>query len=197
MSSNKLVDYNSSEKAILYDIFNSIPFMDNWIAIVIENYIYSSEREYYIIEGEQKRKLKCQYRTRFGIKDGEYKEWFSHGQLKKQTTFVDGKIKGENKEWFYLNVVNNLLLVEHTWVDDVLHGKYKEWFDNGQLKVQTTYVKGKLHGEYKSWRYTGEHQVETTYEKGKLHGEYKVWSYNGKLIVQSTYEHGLIMFNKK
>ena len=45
---------------------------------------------------------------------GEYKQWWSNGQLMEQTTYIEGKRHGEHKEWHY----------------------------NGQLMEQTKYVEG-------------------------------------------------------
>ena len=43
---NKLENFNSPEKKVLLEYFKTIPMMDKWIASVIENYIYSTVREY-------------------------------------------------------------------------------------------------------------------------------------------------------
>jgi hypothetical protein len=44
---SKLVDYESPEKEVLLELFNKMPMMDNWIASVIESYIYSYVKEYH------------------------------------------------------------------------------------------------------------------------------------------------------
>ena len=36
----KFIDYNSPEKEIIKNVFNTIPYMDVWIANIIEGYIY-------------------------------------------------------------------------------------------------------------------------------------------------------------
>ena len=113
---SKLIDFNSPEKKVLLELFNKMPMMDNWIASVIESYIYSYVR-YYYPDG----KLKCEYITKYGEKDGECKVWYDNGQLWEQTTYIDDKINGEYKSWFY----------------------------NGQITKQTTYVDGKKHGVHK------------------------------------------------
>ena len=63
---NKFIDYNSPEKDILIEHFKTIPMMDKWIANIIEEYIYSTVREYYP-DGS----LKSEYRTKYGEKHGE------------------------------------------------------------------------------------------------------------------------------
>jgi antitoxin component YwqK of YwqJK toxin-antitoxin module len=212
MSSNKLIDYNSPEKAILNEVFIGIPFMDKWISSIIEEYIYSTVKEYYR-EGEHKGDLKREYRTRFGIKDGKYKEWwFDNGQLRVQTTFLNNEIHGDYKCWY-----NNGQLYEHTkFVNGKRHGEYKEWHKNGQIKKQCIYVDGNIEGEYKEWCYVMDHKInynllieqtfignvlngeykewydndqlrlQTSYLDGKMDGEYKLWNYNGELIKQHS-----------
>jgi antitoxin component YwqK of YwqJK toxin-antitoxin module len=119
--SNKLENFNSPEKEVLLELFEKMPMMDKWIASLIENYIYSYVREYY--PSEEGGSLKCEYRTKFGLKDGECKVWYDNRQLWQQTTYIDDKVNGE----------------------------YKRWYDNGQLMEQITYVDGKRQGNYKTW----------------------------------------------
>jgi antitoxin component YwqK of YwqJK toxin-antitoxin module len=115
---SKFSNFNSPEYRVLKEVFEKIPMMDTYIANIIEEYIYSTVRKYYT-DGS----LEFEYRTKFGEKDGEYKEWFGSGNLYIQTTYVDGK----------------------------RHGEYKRWYVNGQLMEQITYVDGKRQGNYKTW----------------------------------------------
>ncbi len=154
---SKFINYNSSEYKILKELFKTMPMMDSYIANIIEEFIYSIVKEYYT--SEEGGGLKCEYRTKYGEIDGEYKEWYNNGQLYIQTTYVEGK----------------------------LHGEYKEWYDNKQLRLQTTYVEGKLHGEYKDWWSNGQLYIHCNYVEGKFHGEYKRWYYNGQILNQHTY----------
>ncbi len=43
-------NYNSSEYNILKDVFNTVPLMDSYIANIVEEYIYSTVKEYYSSE---------------------------------------------------------------------------------------------------------------------------------------------------
>jgi hypothetical protein len=44
---SKFINYNSTEYKILKNVFETIPMMDAYIANIIEEYIYSTVREYY------------------------------------------------------------------------------------------------------------------------------------------------------
>ena len=70
-------------------------YIDNNIASIIDNYIYGYYKEYNNIGG-----LKTKYRVRYGIKDGDYKEWYVNDVLRIQTTYKDGEIHGEYKEFW-------------------------------------------------------------------------------------------------
>ena len=175
----KFVDYNSFEKEILLDFFKNIPMMDNWVACIVESYIYAYAEEYYD-NGQLKRK----YRTKYGERDGEYKEWDGNGQLMLQVTFVNGKEHGKYKEWWFNGVIKEVVKYLH----GKAHGKYKRWWLNGKVKSLGTYVKGKLHGDYKEWNEYGKLEEEGRYVKGKKDGEYTC--YNGRTTRVDTYKCG-------
>jgi antitoxin component YwqK of YwqJK toxin-antitoxin module len=188
----KFINYNSAECQVLKDLFNTMPLMDINIANIIEEYIYSTVREYY-----PNGSIKYEYRTKYGVKDGEYKKWFfgnsveDCGQLHIQIHYVEGKWNGEYKQWFK----NGQLNIETHYIEGKRHGEYKEWWSNGQLRIQAQYVNSKLHGEYKEWFENDQIWTNANYVNGELHGEYKQWNYDGQLIVieELTYENGEII----
>ncbi len=163
---SKFNNYNSDECKVLKEVFNTMPLMDTNIANIIEEYIYSIVREYY-----PNGSIKCEYRTKYGEKDGEYKEWFQkndnsvedRGQLKNQKNYIEGK----------------------------LHGEYKRWYENGQLELQTHYVEDKENGEWKYWWCNGQLMIQFHYVDGKKHGEYKFLNKEGILIKDTTYVKGV------
>jgi antitoxin component YwqK of YwqJK toxin-antitoxin module len=94
---------------------------------------------------------------------GEYKLWYSNGQLREHCYYVDGQRHGEFKEWYPSGQI-----WEHCYyVDDNLHGEYKAWHDNGQLREHYFFVDGKRHGEYKSWYSDGQQWVHCFYQNGE------------------------------
>jgi antitoxin component YwqK of YwqJK toxin-antitoxin module len=78
----KFVGYNSPEYQVLKEVFENMPMMDTYIANIVEEYIYSTVREYFP-NGSFDR----EYRTKYGEKDGECKVWYDNGQLWEQTTY--------------------------------------------------------------------------------------------------------------
>jgi antitoxin component YwqK of YwqJK toxin-antitoxin module len=75
-----------------------------------------------------------------GQKQGEYKSWYSNGQLREHGFFVDGKLHGEFKWWHE----NGHLYTHCFYVDGKRHGEYKWWHDNGQLCVHCYYADGNM-----------------------------------------------------
>ena len=147
MNESKLIDFKSEEKEILLSIFNQFPTIDNWIASIVENYIYS-----YIEEVEEVKpfmlsfypftpsnpsiknsnkmdsnftQLVIRYRMRFDQKDGEFKTYFINGVLKSEMNYKNDKLNGE----------------------------YKEYFTNGQLAESVMYKNGKRNGLAVRWYY--------------------------------------------
>jgi antitoxin component YwqK of YwqJK toxin-antitoxin module len=69
---------------------------------------------------------------------GEYKWWYSNGQLGRHCFYVDDKLHGEYKRWYD----NGQLLVHCFYVDDNRHGEFKRWYSDGQLSKHCFYVDG-------------------------------------------------------
>ena len=158
----KLIDFNSFEKEVLTEYFKTIPMIDIWLVTLIENYIYSSIKTYF-----NNGVLDEEYRTKFGVKDGEYKCWHENLQLHLQTSYIDGKCNGEHKIWHE----NGQLYVQTTYLNDKEHGEFKMWFENGKICKDCNYVYGKLNGEYKYWFNNGQIFERYTYVDGKIHVE--------------------------
>jgi len=131
------------EKEIILSVFNNLKYIDNNIASIIDNYIYG-----YYYSGLQRTKYKA--RVRYGIKYGEYKEWWFNETPKTQTTYKDGKLDGEYKEWY----VNGVLQTQTTYKDGKIHGEYKEWWSNKILMYEGFYNNGELE-DCKAWDRSG------------------------------------------
>jgi len=70
--------------------------------------------------------------------EGEYKEWYTNGQLFIHNHFKNGK----------------------------LNGKFESRRKNGQLYVRCYYKNDKLDGEYKEWHYIGRLIKHCHYKNG-------------------------------
>ncbi len=165
----KFDSFNSPELSIIKEVFNELSYLqlDINIAYIIESYIYAIVKEYHF--NKEKDKIRCEYRTKYGLKDGYYKEWHSNGRLVIECSYSQGKIDGEYRQWFELNQ---------------------------RLYIKCNYKNGKLDGEYKEWYYYKSRlKLQSTYKEGKIDGEYKLWDENGKLGKQLTFVDGVRIDN--
>ena len=70
--------------------------------------------------------------------NGEYKKWYSNGQLWQHYFYKNGKLDGEQKCWY-----ENGHLLEHSFYKNgEFDGEYKYWYLNGQLMVHCFYKNG-------------------------------------------------------
>lgn len=153
MNESKLIDFKSKEKEILLSIFNQFPTIDNWIASIVENYIYSyieeveevkpfmlsfypftpsNENNNNKIDDSNFTQLVIRYRMCYDQKDGEFKTYFINGVLKSEMNYKNDKLNGE----------------------------YKEYFTNGQLAESVMYKNGKRNGLAVRWYYNSLYHLD-------------------------------------
>jgi len=133
----KLIDYKSKEKEIILEVFNEMPMMDNWIASIIESYIYGYIEDE--IHDAWFGKINRKYKLKSGLYDGEC-EIFRNGELWRICNYKDGKLNGEFKEWFF-----GRLDYECYYKDDKLDGEYKRYSpETGLVSIRNFYKNGIL-----------------------------------------------------
>lgn len=215
-----LKDFNSPEKQVLLSLFNKIPLMDNWIASLIENYIYGWVEEH---KDCGHFKAYTKYRIKYGEKDGDY-FYYINDNLVRKATYKDGKRHGEYIEWY--SDYPPLKLPKHMYFkceykNDLMDGEYKQWHINRKLIEKSYYKKGELNGERKTWFpdeslrsicfykegvKDGEYveywdnqrpYIKCKYINGILDGEYNEWYSNGTLRIMYEYSNGVKTGNCK
>ena len=154
----KFTDYFSPEKGIVKEKFNTIPYMDVWISSIVEGYIYENV-------SSTDTGIREEYTERYRKIEGEYKSWYSNGQLYAQCYYKEGKIEGE-----------------YIW-----------WHENGQIEIQCYFKEGKEEGEYKKWYSTGQLKIQCYFKEGKKEGEFKKWNEQGELIVYKIYTDDVVV----
>ena len=101
----------------------------------------------------------------YELKDGKgyIKEYDSHGELKFEGEYLNGKRNGKGKEY------NN----------------------NGKLIFEGEYLNGKRNGKGKQYNnYNGELEYEGEYINGERNGKGKEYNYDGKLLFEGEYLNG-------
>ena len=133
----------------------------------------------------------------------DVKEYFKNKKLKIKINSINGKLKGEGKE--YDNKGN--IIFEGEYINDKKNGKGKEYYDNHELRFEgeyfndyrfkgKEYTEGKLEykGEYffyKKWNGFGYNKNrDIIYQLIKGNGKIKEYSKNGILIFEGEYIDG-------
>lgn len=98
-----------------------------------------------------------------GYFDGEIKEYYPNGQLKKSTTYKNQK----------------------------LHGKNSKYYSNGQLELVEHYNANVLNGERKSFKNNGTPVVDEYYENGVRDRGFVKYDAYGKVIELGNYTKGI------
>ena len=170
MNLTKFENFNSPELSILKEHFNSFPMMETYIANIIESYIYSNKKEYY-----KNGPLWHEYRTKYGVKDGKYKEWHVNGQL--------------YKEWYD----NGQMAEKCTYIDGKKNGKFNLWYNNGQIWEESRYINDEIRGDYKKWYRTGQLWEQNKYINEKNRREEIWWSEEGVILQHNIYENDILI----
>jgi len=97
-------------------------------------------------------------------KQGEYKEYFSTGQLRIKEHYQNGK----------------------------LEGLYERFYKNGQVEFRVTYKNGERDGEFKRWFKNGLLEDFHFLKQGERDGLWKRFNKNGKLIRKCYYKNGCV-----
>jgi antitoxin component YwqK of YwqJK toxin-antitoxin module len=89
---------------------------------------------------EIKTKYQHYFEDESGKKQGEYKAWYSDGQLREHCYYVDDNRHGEFKWWYS----DGQLATHCYYVDDNRHGEFKWWYSDGQLATHCFFVDDKV-----------------------------------------------------
>ena len=124
------------ELNILKDRLQNSYLGDINLSIFVNKFIYGK-----VIETDK------EYETKYCIKHGLYKQYYENGSLEYMSTYKNGKLDGEYKEWSEKGI-----LVEHSYYkDSLLHGEYNLYYASGKLFREGVYINGKREGEFKEW----------------------------------------------
>jgi antitoxin component YwqK of YwqJK toxin-antitoxin module len=100
---------------------------------------------------EIKNKHQHYFKDKQGRRQGEFKWWWTSGQILQHCFYVNDSLHGECKTWHEIGNLGT----HYFFLNNNFHGEYKMWYDNGQLEIHCYIVKGTYHGEYKHWWHDG------------------------------------------
>ena len=200
------------ERVPLEEEFSRIELMDIWIVNIILNYIYT-----HVEESCQVLNRKTKYMTRYGLRHGEFKEWFLvdpttekniEHQLNRIAYYKNNILYGKQTVWNldgsldYEIFYNDRGHVQYSRIwyryctmiekEKIMlsedKSEQREYYENGALRVRYLTKKCDKHGEYSSYFPSGKLYIRTTYKNDRPYGLYQRFYENGELDVQVYYD---------
>ncbi len=121
-----------------------------------------------------------------GRREGEWKTWYSNGQLKTYYTYIKDQIEGI---YTYYDSAGTTIKTE-TYKKSILEGITSDFNENSTLRMTTTYKKGLKEGPQKEFIEGVVLIEQRTFKKDSLDGEWTSWHDNGTQKVVRVYKNG-------
>ena len=121
---------------------------------------------YYMIE-QNRCLLQKEANYKDGKLHGEYKEFHLYGGVKEEGQYVAGQKEGEWKTYYS----NGQIMKEANYKEGILDGSYKECWEYGGLKEKGQYVEGQKEGNWRTE--DGHSWENISYKNDKRHGIYE------------------------
>jgi antitoxin component YwqK of YwqJK toxin-antitoxin module len=110
------------------------------------------------------------------------------GRIQKIDFYIQGILDGECKDIY----PNGLVKKKTQYVSGIKQGASTVYFDNGEIAKTCSYRNGKLNGECLTYYPNGLRESQLSYENDLLQGEATYWYDNGNLRAKKHYTYGLL-----
>ena len=117
--------------------------------------------------------------------NGLKKNFDSYGNIENEYTLKDGKINGTTKSYYS----NGQLKVISNFINGTKQGASKEYDDEGNLTAEYIYLNGEVNGSYKIYE-NGKPKLSASLVNGKKQGASKEYDENGILTGEYNYLNG-------
>jgi len=119
-------------------------------------------------------------------KETTVKEFYDNGQLKRETTYIDGLENGVELAYYE----NGQLSTKVHWLKGKWEGYFYSYYKDGSLQAKSYYKNGEKDGE-SIWYYSnGQIHWQCKYKNGKKHGYYKDFQDDGSIFNEQNYYYG-------
>ena len=177
----------TQEKDIILSVFNTLKYMDNNIANIIDDYIYETHPACIFIGISMP-----QTTLRYGKRHGKSIQFFQKdvtltSKIEKISDWKNGVLDGQSIEWWYNGQLSSIVMYK----EGLKEGYEIEFHEDGTTWATTTYKKGLIEGESKQFWENGNIRYQYFSKEGKSQGEYKEWTEDGKLIDHLEFKDGL------
>lgn len=172
--------------SIVYFKGEKLPFSGKFVDTHLKEEYRDGVREGYyknIIEIDGENYL-CEGRFENGLKHGEWLIKFSQGKPKAILKYYYDRPIGEWK-YFYSN--GNIMEIER-FVDGALEGEIVIFNSKGIPKVRMNFEEGLLNEDFIAYHPNGKISTLTNFKLGKLNGELKLFTTQGVKIVDGYYK---------
>lgn len=122
-------------------------------------------------------------------KVGEWKYFFSSGELNVLENYIDGKLEGETRSYY----PNGEICEKRIYLNNELNGPFIRYFQNGELEIEGNYKDGEKWGQWFEYYDNGTLKSDNYYIKGINVGNSIQYDVTGKIDTKYNYKlDGLI-----
>lgn len=118
-----------------------------------------------------------------GKADGEWKFYFSNGNLQVEGVFKNGQRIGIWKQYYE----NSKLKYIFNYSQGLLSGEFKLFYESGKLNTKGNYINDKKEGFWKFYYENGKVLKMGVFKKGEFSGLWKFYDENGQPSDSKTY----------
>jgi antitoxin component YwqK of YwqJK toxin-antitoxin module len=150
---------------------------------VERNFVDDGKRKTYYSSGN----LKSESQYIDDKLDGIQTQWHENGEKQREENYKNGKLDGKQFIYFKNGQVSN----EQNYLNGVLDQETKyEYHSDGSLKSKANFHDNKITGNAWKWFSNGQMQVEAPFINGVPNGKMREWYENGQLKAELNYKEG-------
>ena len=176
---------SSGNKEKVLEQFNTVTKVTSFVNDgLVEQLCYYSGTE--IIATELYDKEGVLLRRSGIVPDGQVKEYYGDGSVKRIIDFRDGKAHGKGIDYY----PSGEIFEESGFRQGRLHGPSKLYRRDGSIWTEAVYRNGRLHGVFRSYHDNGNIETRAEYKNGNLDGSYAKYDKYGSLLEEGTFNQG-------
>lgn len=121
-------------------------------------------------------------------RDGQWKQYYRNGNLRKEMTYAKEKFNGVVKDYYEHGALES----EVNYTDGEMDGLYKEYYPNGTLRQQGWYENGQSTGSFYNYEEHGSIGSEIYLFQGERQGPMKMFDVTGRLNNIQYWDNGVL-----
>lgn len=134
---------------------------------------------------EDKPKLLENYEN--GKLQGKVTEYYQSGTVKRETTYQNGQIVGEQITFYEKS---GKIRASVPYQNNQKHGLATQFYEDGTKKAENNFIANRREGSSKRWYKNGQLEWEGNFTNDTENGVFKAYKPNGVLRTTVTYKNG-------